>query len=290
MNADRRTAVLAYVALPGTLALSTGCQAISTIFETGVWVGAIMVLLILGLVAWVVSKFRGGGGAPRGTINLLLGVVLTTTVLSAAPAPDRDSQAAPRPQGGPPEVEDVLLQGCLARDEGPQPGGRSAVERGDRAAAGSATAADRGELFLLRQASRIAAAVTNQPSSDTSTAAQKGQMYRLVPGSGVSLTTHDRQQVEVRGRLVARNDPTATAPTSSMTSPRDSQAVQGGQMQAVGQTMAPGQGGQSGQSTAAPPPDAAAARGVVDGSTGDQPPTVIVTSLRMLAPTCPSQR
>lgn len=288
MNADRRISFLTYVALPGALALSAGCQAISTIFETGVWVGVIMVLLLLGIVAWVVSKFRGGGGAPRGTINLLLGVLLTSTVLSAAPAPDPESQA-PRPPGGRTALQDVLLQGCLGRDEGPQPDGRSAVERGDRVAAGSATDADRGELFLLREASRMAAAVTNQPSSDKSTAAQKDQTYRLVPGSGVSLSTHDGQHVEVRGRLVARHDPTATAPTSSTTSPRDSQAVQGGQMQAVGQTMAPGQGGQSGQSTT-PPSDAAAARGVVDGSTGDQPPTVIVTSLRMLAPTCPSQR
>lgn len=39
--------------------LLTGCEAIATIFEAGVWVGVIGVLLILALVAWVVSRARG---------------------------------------------------------------------------------------------------------------------------------------------------------------------------------------------------------------------------------------
>jgi hypothetical protein len=36
----------------------TGCEAIGRIFQAGVWVGVIMVLVVLGLVALIVSRFR----------------------------------------------------------------------------------------------------------------------------------------------------------------------------------------------------------------------------------------
>jgi hypothetical protein len=35
-----------------------GCDAILTIFEAGVWIGVIIVLVILALVAFLVSLFR----------------------------------------------------------------------------------------------------------------------------------------------------------------------------------------------------------------------------------------
>lgn len=36
-----------------------GCEAIATIFEAGVWVGMIGVILVLALIAFVLSRFRG---------------------------------------------------------------------------------------------------------------------------------------------------------------------------------------------------------------------------------------
>jgi hypothetical protein len=39
------------------LALS-GCEVIGTIFEAGIWVGVIAVLVVIGLLAFLVSLFR----------------------------------------------------------------------------------------------------------------------------------------------------------------------------------------------------------------------------------------
>ena len=36
----------------------SGCQVIGDIFKAGVWVGIILVIAVVGLVAWVVSKMR----------------------------------------------------------------------------------------------------------------------------------------------------------------------------------------------------------------------------------------
>lgn len=41
-----------------TLAL-TGCDVVVGIFEAGVWVGIIIVLLIIFLVIWLIRKFLG---------------------------------------------------------------------------------------------------------------------------------------------------------------------------------------------------------------------------------------
>lgn len=41
----------------------TGCEAIATIFEAGVWVGIIIVVIVLALIAGVVRMIGGGGGA-----------------------------------------------------------------------------------------------------------------------------------------------------------------------------------------------------------------------------------
>jgi hypothetical protein len=36
-----------------------GCQAIADIFQAGVWVGVVLVLVILGIVGFLVSRARG---------------------------------------------------------------------------------------------------------------------------------------------------------------------------------------------------------------------------------------
>jgi hypothetical protein len=37
----------------------SGCQVIADIFQAGVWVGVVLVLVILGIVGFFVSKARG---------------------------------------------------------------------------------------------------------------------------------------------------------------------------------------------------------------------------------------
>jgi hypothetical protein len=37
----------------------TGCEAIEGIFKAGVWVGVVGVVVLLGIVAWVVTKMSG---------------------------------------------------------------------------------------------------------------------------------------------------------------------------------------------------------------------------------------
>jgi hypothetical protein len=35
-----------------------GCEVIATIFEAGVWVGVIAVLVVIGLIVFIISTFR----------------------------------------------------------------------------------------------------------------------------------------------------------------------------------------------------------------------------------------
>jgi len=52
---------LSRIALLVVLGLSTaGCQMVGDIFQAGMWVGVIMVVLVLGGIAFVASKFRSG--------------------------------------------------------------------------------------------------------------------------------------------------------------------------------------------------------------------------------------
>jgi len=50
--------LLFIVVLLSTLALS-GCEAIGDIFQAGVWVGVIIVVLVLAGIGFVVAKLRG---------------------------------------------------------------------------------------------------------------------------------------------------------------------------------------------------------------------------------------
>jgi hypothetical protein len=47
-------AAIAFLAL-----LLSGCEAIGTIFEAGVWVGVIVVVLLIAIVGFIVSRLRG---------------------------------------------------------------------------------------------------------------------------------------------------------------------------------------------------------------------------------------
>jgi hypothetical protein len=44
--------------LVGMVLLLTSCDIAVDIFKGGMWVGAVLVLLILGAVVWIFSKFR----------------------------------------------------------------------------------------------------------------------------------------------------------------------------------------------------------------------------------------
>lgn len=50
-------AVQFFLMLAAVLPLA-GCEAIATIFEAGVWVGVIAVLVVIGLIVFVISMFR----------------------------------------------------------------------------------------------------------------------------------------------------------------------------------------------------------------------------------------
>lgn len=41
-----------------SILLLSGCEVIGAIFKAGVWVGIILVIAVVGLIAWVVSKIR----------------------------------------------------------------------------------------------------------------------------------------------------------------------------------------------------------------------------------------
>ena len=45
------------LAIVATLTL-TGCEVIGTIFEAGVWVGVIAVVLVLAIIGFIASRFR----------------------------------------------------------------------------------------------------------------------------------------------------------------------------------------------------------------------------------------
>jgi hypothetical protein len=49
-----RTSLLLFVSL-----FFAGCDAIAGIFRAGFWVGAIIVIIVVGIIAWLVGKGRG---------------------------------------------------------------------------------------------------------------------------------------------------------------------------------------------------------------------------------------
>jgi hypothetical protein len=53
--------VLRTTLLLGISLFVAGCEAIAGIFEAGFWVGAIIVLIIVGLIGWLFSRGRSRG-------------------------------------------------------------------------------------------------------------------------------------------------------------------------------------------------------------------------------------
>ena len=53
-----RAAVLVALVVLAAFTL-TGCQAIEGVFKAGVWFGVIGVVLLIGIIAWVVTKASG---------------------------------------------------------------------------------------------------------------------------------------------------------------------------------------------------------------------------------------
>ncbi|WP_181369441.1 hypothetical protein [Flavobacterium album] len=40
------------------LSLVTGCEVVGDIFKAGMWVGVIVVIAVIGLIIWLISRFR----------------------------------------------------------------------------------------------------------------------------------------------------------------------------------------------------------------------------------------
>lgn len=40
----------------------SGCLSVGGVFESGFWIGIVLAVIAVGLVLWLVSKMRGGGG------------------------------------------------------------------------------------------------------------------------------------------------------------------------------------------------------------------------------------
>jgi hypothetical protein len=54
----------------------TGCEMIGDIFKAGVWVGVVLVMLVIGITGWLVTRSKAWKKAsPRRLINLLCGIV-----------------------------------------------------------------------------------------------------------------------------------------------------------------------------------------------------------------------
>jgi energy-converting hydrogenase Eha subunit H len=54
----KHTRLVAAVAVFSGMSL-TGCEVAGDIFKAGVWVGVILVVGVIGLIVWMVSKARG---------------------------------------------------------------------------------------------------------------------------------------------------------------------------------------------------------------------------------------
>lgn len=49
---------LSFAFLIALAQLFAGCEVIGDIFEAGVWVGVLVVVGIIGLIIWIISRFR----------------------------------------------------------------------------------------------------------------------------------------------------------------------------------------------------------------------------------------
>ena len=45
--------------------LVAGCEMVGDIFQAGLLVGIVMVVIVLAILGWIIGKFRRRGGGPR---------------------------------------------------------------------------------------------------------------------------------------------------------------------------------------------------------------------------------
>jgi uncharacterized membrane protein YkvI len=50
--------IIAFTLLVVSTMMLAGCELVGDIFEAGVWMGVILVILVVGLVVWLFSKAR----------------------------------------------------------------------------------------------------------------------------------------------------------------------------------------------------------------------------------------
>ena len=50
--------VVAFVVLSISMLTLAGCEIVGNIFEAGVWVGVILVVVIIGVVVWLLTRLR----------------------------------------------------------------------------------------------------------------------------------------------------------------------------------------------------------------------------------------
>ena len=229
-------------------------------------------------------------------------VAATMCVLGAAPVGGQSTPAQrdqPRPgdsSASPRSADEVVVQGCLARDTAAE-GSDSAtfllthIDTTPRSTAGASpsTSGDAAQATPTQgpTGQRNAHAEAMQGRNG---AAREGAdtVYRLTPASAtVKLGAHVGHQVEVRGTAGTADD---TVTSTGARTRGGSQAVQGGQMQAVGQTMQSGQGGQSGQSTQVPATDQPGRPMPPEDGAAVEYRTLTVTSVRMIAASCATSR
>ncbi len=46
-----------------------GCVSMGGVFQSGLWIGIVLAVVAVGLVLWLVSKMRGGGGSSSTDIS-----------------------------------------------------------------------------------------------------------------------------------------------------------------------------------------------------------------------------
>jgi hypothetical protein len=53
------TRLLTFIFLTGMLFLLNGCAVIGGIFKAGVWVGVLLVVVVIGIIIWLVTRGSG---------------------------------------------------------------------------------------------------------------------------------------------------------------------------------------------------------------------------------------
>jgi uncharacterized membrane protein YkvI len=57
--------IIAFTLLVISTSISAGCELVGDIFEAGVWLGVILVIVVVGLVVWLFAKARSWESSPK---------------------------------------------------------------------------------------------------------------------------------------------------------------------------------------------------------------------------------